>query len=130
MLSCAGSWGDARTGWHRRCAFFPFLAPGESSPRPWQGRPGKPGCVVELVVQVDRGADEREVAERLREVAELLARAADLLGVQAEMVGVGVHLLEGELGLFESASAGERVDVPERAQRECALAAAQAVRRH
>src|SRR5215471_5479122 len=50
------------------------------------------GAVVELVVEVDRGADQGEVAERLREVAELLPRAADLLGIQAQMVGVGVHL--------------------------------------
>jgi hypothetical protein len=49
-------------------------------------RPVVPRAVVELVVQVDRGADERQVAECLREVAELLAGAADLFGVQAEVV--------------------------------------------
>jgi hypothetical protein len=45
---------------------------------------------VELVVEVDRRVDERQVAERLREVAELLAGEPDLLGVQAERVGVRV----------------------------------------
>ena len=59
------------------------------------------GAVAELVVQVDRGADERQVAECLREVAELLAGAADLFGVQAEVVGVGVHLLERQPRLVE-----------------------------
>jgi hypothetical protein len=32
-----------------------------------------PGAVLELVVQVDRRVDQRQVAEGLREVAELLA---------------------------------------------------------
>jgi hypothetical protein len=41
--------------------------------------------VVELIVQVDRGADQGQVAERLREVAELLAGASDLLGVQPQV---------------------------------------------
>jgi hypothetical protein len=39
--------------------------------------------VVELAVQVDRHADQRQMAEGLREVAELLARVADLLGASA-----------------------------------------------
>jgi hypothetical protein len=43
--------------------------------------------VVELSVKVDSGADQGQVAERLRDVAELLAGAADLLGEQAKMVG-------------------------------------------
>jgi hypothetical protein len=34
-----------------------------------------PGAVLELVVQVDRRVDQRQVAEGLREVAELLAGA-------------------------------------------------------
>src|SRR6201987_3965478 len=41
--------------------------------------------VVELLVQVDRRADQRQVAERLREVPELVAGLADLLGIQAEV---------------------------------------------
>ena len=46
------------------------------------------GTMVELVVEVDGGVDEGQVAEGLGEVAELLAGEADLLGVQAEVVGV------------------------------------------
>src|SRR5690349_3746031 len=84
--------------------------------------------VVELVVEVHGGVDEREVAERLREVAELLPREPDLLGVEAEVVRVGEHLLEHELRLVEEPRPRERVDVPERAQRERALGPAQAVR--
>src|SRR5262245_61930403 len=87
------------------------------------------GAVVELVVEVDRGGDQGQVAERLREVAQLLPGAADLLGVQAQVVGVGEHLLEDQPRLIQPPRAGQRVDVPERAQREGALVAGQPVRR-
>src|SRR5215207_4476038 len=85
--------------------------------------------VVELVVEVHGGVDEGEVAECLREIAELLPREPDLLGVEAEVVRVGQHLLERELGFIEASGACERVDVPERAQREGALGAAEPVGR-
>src|SRR5207342_2874894 len=71
--------------------------------------------------------DQREMGERLWEVAERLPRRPDLLGVEAEVVGVGEHLLEGETRLVESAGAGERLDVPEGADREGALFALEAV---
>jgi len=45
-----------------------------------------------MLIGVNRGADQRQVAEGLREVAELLAGAADLLRLQAQVVGVGGHL--------------------------------------
>src|SRR5215470_17137462 len=90
-------------------------------------RPFDRRSVIELVVEVDRGADQRQVAEGLREVAELLAGAADFLGVQAEMVGVGVHLLEAQPCVVEPPGPGQRVDVEERAQRERALIAVQPV---
>src|ERR1700760_1408831 len=64
------------------------------------------GASIELTVEVDRGADQRQVAEGLREVAELLAGSVDLLGEQAEVVGVGVHLLEYQPGLVQPASPG------------------------
>src|SRR5215211_7913958 len=44
--------------------------------------------VVELVVQVQRCVDVREVAERLREVAQLFACEPYLLGIETEVVGV------------------------------------------
>src|ERR1700750_3145802 len=75
------------------------------------------GASIELAVEVDRGADQRQVAEGLREVAELLAGAADLLGEQAQVVSVGVHLLEHQPGLLQPPGPGQRVHVPERAQR-------------
>src|SRR3954465_14681013 len=59
----------------------------------------RPGSVVELAVQVDRGTDESEMAEGLREVAELVAGRADLFGVEAEVVAVGQHLLERQPGV-------------------------------
>src|SRR5689334_5917093 len=82
---------------------------------------------AEGAVQVEGGADEGQVGERLREVALLLAGAADLLGVQAEVVGVGEHLLEGEPGLVEPAGPDQRLDVPEGADGEGPLVAAQPV---
>src|SRR6202011_5174666 len=81
--------------------------------------------VIELVVQVDRGADQRQMTECLREVADLLAREPYFLGVQAEMVGVGLHLLEGKHRVIQASGPGQRVHVPERAQRERALLAVQ-----
>src|SRR4029077_6793850 len=75
------------------------------------------GAMVELVVEVDRGTDQGQMAERLREVTELLTGAADLLGVQAQMVGVGEHLLQDQPRLVKPPGAGEGVYVPERAQR-------------
>jgi len=50
---------------------------------------------AEGAVEVERGADQREVGQCLGEVSLLVPGAADLLGVQAQVVGVGEHLLEG-----------------------------------
>src|SRR5215470_17941305 len=90
--------------------------------RPRSSRPEYPadlsGAMVELVVEVDRGGDQGQVAERLREVAQLLPGAADLLRIQAQMVGVGEHLLEDEPRLIQPPRAGQDIDVPERAQSE------------
>src|SRR5262249_61389716 len=77
----------------------------------------------------DRRVDQRQVAERLREVAELLGGWADLLRVQAQAIGVGEHFLEDQARYRHAAGAGQRVDVPERADGEGPLVAAQAVRR-
>src|SRR5215471_2064065 len=85
------------------------------------------GAVVELVVEVDRGADQGQVAERLREVAKLLPGGADLLRIQAQVVGVGEHLFEDQPGLLQPPGAGQGVDVPERAQGERAFVAGQPV---
>ena len=52
------------------------------------------GPAVQRTIQVERGADQRQVRERLREVARRLARGPDLLGVQADVVRVCQHLLE------------------------------------
>src|SRR6266550_8854872 len=77
---------------------------------PGEHRPDVAGPVVELVVEVDRGVDQGQVAERLREVAELLTGAADLLGKQAQMVGVSEHLLEDQPRLVKPPGAGQGVD--------------------
>src|SRR5438034_7211863 len=71
---------------------------------------------VELTVQIEGGADQRQVREGLREVAELLARRPDLLRVQADVVRVGEHLLERQSRLVEPPGASERLYPPERAQ--------------
>src|SRR5262249_31572354 len=76
---------------------------------------------AELPIEVDRGADQRQVGERLREVPEQLAARADLLGVEAEVVRVGEHLLEREPRFPHAAGARERLYVPEAADRERAF---------
>src|SRR6476620_10973641 len=109
------------------------MAPPTGNPRPmpagWPGfgvsalpRGGPPSA--QGPVEVDRGADQREVGEGLGEVALLLAGAADLLGVEAHVVGVGEHLLEGQPRLVQASRTGEGLDVPEGADREGALLAA------
>src|SRR5215469_13279364 len=55
---------------------------GSPSPGAGEHRLEYAGPVIELVVQVEGGADQGQVAERLREVTQLLAGLADLLGVQ------------------------------------------------
>jgi hypothetical protein len=52
------------------------------------------GSSAKGAVEVERGADQRQVGKGLREVALLLAGTADLLGIQAQMIGVGQHLLK------------------------------------
>ena len=45
--------------------------------------------VLQPAIQVECGADQSHVRERLREVAQRLATGSDLLRVQSEVVGVG-----------------------------------------
>ncbi|GAA3120699.1 hypothetical protein GCM10020254_79850 [Streptomyces goshikiensis] len=78
---------------------------------------------AQRAVEVEGGADQREVGEGLGEVAQLFSGRADLLREQTEVVGVGEHLLEGEPGLLQPARAGQRLHVPEGADREGALRA-------
>ena len=85
--------------------------------------------LAERGVEVDGRRDQRQVGERLREVAQRLAGRADLLGVEAEVVRVGEHLLERQPRLVEPPRPRQRLDVPERADREGALVAAQPVGR-
>src|ERR687897_1229210 len=85
--------------------------------------------VVDLVVEVERRVDERQVAERLREVAKLLAGQPNLLGVETEVVGVGAHLLQRQPRILEPPRASQRVYVPERADGKGPLRATQTVGR-
>ena len=50
----------------------------------------------ESAVEIEGGADERQVRERLGEVAEVLRLGTELLAVQAQVTGVAEHLLEEE----------------------------------
>src|SRR5262249_33650582 len=70
------------------------------------GEPSVPRALAELAVEVDRGADQREVGEGLREVPEQLAGRPDLLRVEAQVVRVREHLLEHEPRLVEPSGAG------------------------
>src|SRR5205809_2570830 len=78
-------------------------------------------------VEIERGADQREVREGLREVAEVLRLRAELLAVESQVVGVAEHLLEEESRLVQIAHARETFHVPERAHGECALRADEAI---
>ena len=49
---------------------------------------------AEGAVEVEGGADEREVREGLREIAKGLALRAGLFGVEAEVIGVAQHAFE------------------------------------
>ena len=81
-----------------------------------------PRALVEEAIQVVSGADQRQMAERLRKVAERLARRRDLLGKQAQRIGVGQHFLEDQPRVADLARPRQRLDEPESAHREGSLA--------
>src|SRR6185437_4764823 len=85
------------------------------------------GSMVELVIQVQRGIDQRQMGEGLREVPLLLAGQADLLREQAQVVGIGRHLLESETRLFEPTRTSERIHIPVGSDRERTLMAEQTI---
>src|SRR5215475_11156270 len=68
--------------------------------------PSETNCGVEI----ESGAYEGEVGERLGEVAEVLRLGAELLAVQPQVIGVPEHLLEEEPGLLQVAHAREALD--------------------
>src|SRR5579859_8068287 len=96
---------------------------------PQAGVSHQPLTPRQTAVQVIGGADEREMRERLREVAELLPARPQLLGVQTEVIGVAEHLFEVEPRLLDVARTRKTLHVPERAHRERALLAREAVGR-
>ena len=71
---------------------------------------------AELAVQIEGGADQRQMGEGLREVAKLLTRRPDLLRVQPQVVCIAEHLFEDQSGLVEPAGPGEGFHPLERAQ--------------
>src|SRR6266852_8455486 len=83
------------------------------------GRPS-PGVAGgrESAVEIEGGADERQMRERLRKVAEVLCLGAQLLAVQPQVIGVAEHFLEEEPRLVQVPHAREALDVPEGAHRE------------
>src|SRR5262249_52224070 len=78
--------------------------------------------------EIEGGADQCQVRERLREVAEVLRLRAQLLAIQPEVVGVAEHLLEEEPRLLQVPHPGETLDVPERAHRERPFLARETIR--
>src|SRR5262249_9656615 len=84
-------------------------------------------------VEVEGGADQCQVRERLREVAQGLAARPGLLGVQPQVVAVAQHLLEQQPGLGQASrvdppSPGQGLDQPEAAHVERPLHPRQPVR--
>src|SRR5262249_7478815 len=88
----------------------------------------EPPPMIEPEVEIHRCIDEGEMTKCLREIPQLLSGTADFLRIESDMIRVGVHLRERQGRFLQPSGARERVDVPERAQREGALVAAQAVR--
>src|SRR5918992_1276265 len=87
---------------------------------------------AEGAVEVERGADQRQVCERLREVPERLATLPSLLRIETEVVREAGHALEQEPRVVERAALGhrgprQRLDEPEAAHVEGALAPRQAI---
>src|SRR5262245_39983736 len=78
----------------------------------WPRSPGVAGD-RQPAVEIESGADERQMRERLREVAEMLRLKAELLAVEPLMIGVPEHLLEEKACLLQVSHAGEALDVPE-----------------
>src|SRR5688572_17389126 len=71
-------------------------------------------------VEVERGADQPQVGERLWEVPQRLAVWTRLLRIQPQVVGVAEHLLEQQPCLLQPPpvgppGAGQRLDQPEAA---------------
>src|SRR5262245_18841219 len=72
-------------------------------------------------VEIEGGADERQVRERLGEVAEVLRLVTELLAVEPEVIRVAQHLLEEEARFVQVAHAREALDIPEGAHRKRAF---------
>jgi signal transduction histidine kinase len=105
-----------RVAWQVPCGpRVPAAGSLPSARRAWRS------AAVQRAVQVHGRADQGQMGQRLREVAQRLSGGADLLGVKTEMVGVGEHFLEDGPGFLEPPGAGERLDIPERAEVEGAL---------
>lgn len=109
------------------------VALARSSFRRWHAERCRPTTSVrvpgdrEPPVEIECGADEREVRERLREVPEVLSLGAELFAVEADVVRVPEHLFEEEARLVQVPHPRQTLDVPERAHRERPLARRQAV---
>jgi len=88
--------------------------------------------VDQHTVQIECGADQREMCKGLREVAQRLALWPGLFRVKPEMIGIAQHPLKQQPGLIEFfgkclAGAGQRLYQPERAHVESAFLARQSV---
>src|SRR6516165_4863118 len=94
--------------------------------RQWRGWGGS--CPCPLAAEDPGRVDQGEVGECLREVADLPPTGdVVLLGVQAQVVAQGEQPLEQLPRLGLAAVQRERLDQPERAGKELALTARQAV---
>src|SRR5215471_14791802 len=100
----------------RRCAISPKVSKPErdSQRRRAVGASSVPSPGVagsrETPVEIEGGADERQVCERLGEVAEVLRLGPELLAVQPQVIGVAEHLLEEQPCLGQIPHPGEALD--------------------
>src|SRR5262245_66055502 len=67
-------------------------------------RHSRSAAAAEGTVEVESGADERQMRECLREVPKCFAARARLFRIKSQMIRVGQHLLEQKPRLFEPAT--------------------------
>jgi hypothetical protein len=69
-------------------------------------------CPVQAPVKLERGADQREMGQRLPEVAQRFAADRDLFGAEANMICVSRQLLEHAPSVVHPARSHRRLCVP------------------
>src|SRR5678815_3721572 len=99
-----------------------------------RSRKSRPLLIIrsESAIQVECGADQREMSERLRKISQRLTTGAGLFTIQAEVTAVSQHAFENQSGLLQlpfirATRARHRFYQPERAHVESSFIPFQSV---